>query len=788
VWSKLKRVNCRLDEVFAKIEALQQSIKVTTIHHVFELVVDDLRQSLESTTVTRPPIENDPIPPFPNGPVVLGREDPTPKPNAKSVIKPIDSQSERPVERRAAADKPHNRPYDTTAATLEPTKPLAVVEDKPPAIVADPPPTIVVDPPPSILPPARSDGIQLEGLDNIAEPPTLDRDGIQLEGMDDSVGDSGVGAASGSGSPKESLPKSGQGFSRWLPTLRSVKLRIEHSTNGSIERLSYVDQVRAPSCSPEEPYLSSHHITQSESSKLSLRRWAMRLLMSAASLSPADFGPSVGYLGPPESTPYYPTGDLRGDRSVAYTTAMNCLEDLDVDPQGNDAQIATKLFELAQALSDLGLRESALDTSGYASESLDHLYIAEPNKYRLHVASVLSLRANILCDLKRNGEARDAADRAVTLCKEHRDSQGGPVPELAYALLNYAVLLCSMGLKDESAAVAFELVCEDDVGPEMTNIFALCKLCISTARIGIDNDTGMEMAEETIELGRTSSDAMSQTVLAGALLAKSKILSSTGQNDAAPAISAEAVTVLRSLSEARPVFSLFLAHALDTHAHHLSGANRKGESYATRHDAVGHWQTLKVTAGDAVTRPLAWSLFHLSNFRSTDEGKNARREELRLAESAVDMFRQVVPLDAPGLGDALYSVATRMLDLDDNREASTYAEESVQYFREAAAEDPKYETDLILSLSLASSCLACTERGHDAFEYAKQAVELQHERKVERDENFNGLLRKLLMDVVARAAEVDRHVEALPWFQELQALGGLGGMPQVSLRSNSWMT
>jgi hypothetical protein len=31
VWSNLKRVHCRLDEVFAKIEALQQSIKVPVI-------------------------------------------------------------------------------------------------------------------------------------------------------------------------------------------------------------------------------------------------------------------------------------------------------------------------------------------------------------------------------------------------------------------------------------------------------------------------------------------------------------------------------------------------------------------------------------------------------------------------------------------------------------------------------------------------------------------------------------------------------------------------------------
>jgi tetratricopeptide (TPR) repeat protein len=170
---------------------------------------------------------------------------------------------------------------------------------------------------------------------------------------------------------------------------------------------------------------------------------------------------------------------------------------------------------------------------------------------------------------------------------------------------------------------------------------------------------------------------------------------------------------------------------------------------------------------------LAWSLFRLAKFRSSDEGKNIRREELQFAESAVNMFRQVVPLDAPGLGEALYQFAARMLELDDNREAATYAEESIQYFREASAENPKYEHDLILTLSLASSCLACTERGHDAFEYAKQAVELQHRRKVEKYGKYDTLLHNLLMDVVARAVEIDKHVEVLSLFQKLLALGGL---------------
>ena len=84
------------------------------------------------------------------------------------------------------------------------------------------------------------------------------------------------------------------------------------------------------------------------------------------------------------------------------------------------------------------------------------------------------------------------------------------------------------------------------------------------------NGMATSMVDEKIDLTRMSLDANSQTVLAGALLAKSKALSSKHQNDAASIVSTEAGTLLRSMSVARPVFSPFLAHALDTHAHHLS--------------------------------------------------------------------------------------------------------------------------------------------------------------------------------------------------------------------------
>ena len=295
------------------------------------------------------------------------------------------------------------------------------------------------------------------------------------------------------------------------------------------------------------------------------------------------------------------------------------------------------------------------------------------------------------------------------------------------------------------------------------------------------NGMATSMVDETIDLTRMSLDANSQTVLAGPLLAKSKALSSKHQNDAASIISTEAVTILRSMSVARPVFSPFLAHALDTHAHHLSEANRKEESYSVRRDAVEHWQTLIATVGGAVARPLAGSLFELAKFRRKGADRQSLREEFRIAESAVEMFREAEPLDASGLGDALYLYADRMLELDRIQEARTYAEESVLCFRKAASKDPKYALDLIFSLSLASACLACTERDDAALEYAKQAIEFQRGRRGVGDPQYDSQLRKLLMDVVFRAVETDKPDDAAPWYEELQSLGGSGGTHRFSL-------
>jgi tetratricopeptide (TPR) repeat protein len=712
------------------------------------------------------------------------------KSSVHPVVKPVDSELEGPDEPSVTNDKSHYSPYKLPD-TLEPVIPSVFAVDRPTPV----PPT---------LPGSYHGGVTVEGMDNVVgvtdlgtgpvkapsvaknllspapiAPPRPDHGvSITLEGMDNIVGVSDD-TAGGSAERIAVMPEPAS--SHWLPALREIKQHIDQFTEGRIEKTYRFDQVRVIIRSAER--VLSILIVQDESSnRVQLRRCGVRLLMSSASLSPADFASPVGFLGPSESTPYYPTGDLQGDRTIAFTTAMDCLLDLmEFHPHGNDeVKIATTLFELAQALSDLGLHKYALDTSSFALDTLERPFVATPNDFRHHVASILSLQANILCDLKQNDEAVEKAHRSVTLFREHQDSQTTPVPEFAFALLNYSVLLSSVGLKDESAAVAFELGEVDGLQSDMKDVSALCNLCLSNMRFDAEDGTDLSTTEKTIELTRTSSDSIPQMALACALLNKSKILSSRGQNEAAIPFGAEAVTLLRGMSTTRHVFSLFLVHALDTHAHHLSEANRKGESYSIRRDAVELWQTLKVSAPGPVARPLAWSLFELAKFRHQGGEKNVLREELRIAECAVEAFRGVEPPDVPGLGDALYLFANRMLELDKNREAATYAEESVHHFREASAEDQKYALDLIFSLSLASSCLAYTERNEDALEYAKQAVAVQHGRKGVEDKQFDAHLRRLLMDVVIRSMEMNKERETLPWLQELQSLDpsiGMHGFP-----------
>lgn len=532
-------------------------------------------------------------------------------------------------------------------------------------------------------------------------------------------------------SDQQPNPSSVSPFTRWSPTLLQITKSLELlAQSSSLERIDPLGQD-----------------TEKEPLDLVLRRNEVRLLMRCASLSPAEFASTEGISQPSALNPYYPTGDPEQGKHIALTTAMNCCDALKVLHSGNDAaSVAANYLELSQALSDLGLLHSAFTTSDFALETFNALHTAAPDIFSLSVASVLSVRANILADLKKIEDAVKAADEAVALCQ---DNGSDPVPEVVYRLLDCAVLLCSVGRKGRGAAVALTLVEllgeANDSRFDAMHISSLCRLCIADAHVEVDSALALSKTEEVIEATRNSLGMGPQSVLAGAHFTKSKVLSAQNQDHLAHVASAEAITLLRVISAQRPVFSLILAHALDTHSQQLLGANQTTDSYSVAKEAVELWRSLMMSAPALISpfrRPLGWALVHQAKFRHKSNRRKAMREELELAQFAVMLFRLVTPLDVAGLATALYIVADRMRELDESRDAAPFAEEAVTRLQELSSEAPDtYSLDLIFSLSLASSCLAGTERASDALKYARDAVDEQRDREGAEDAQYDIHLR-----------------------------------------------
>jgi tetratricopeptide (TPR) repeat protein len=745
VWTALKLMYHRLDEINVKMDVLQNSI-----------------ECIELAVSRRPTIDY-----VPDGYPVFPDPVEGPPETSERNAQPIESSRQAP--RSIEEDEPFvnvERPESEPSIILvtpegvdEPLGPTDPIPTSPEHTVCE----IAAENPDQIQ--AAEPGVLPVITDKQDPIPPVEPSGNDGQNVDISTGSISPAPSGSAGRVEEepcppAVDPSRASFVQWSSTLSEIKQKIEPLASATLQRVPLEQR---------EPVVL-----------VSLRRIALRLLMYCASLSTADCASPNGFLGPPDSVSYYPTGDLEGDRSVAFTTALDCIDELIILlPKSGKSEIAGALSELAQAFSDLGLHEYASSVSGFALEIFRDLYAAEPDRFRSRLVSVQSLRANILVDLKQNNDAADAAEEAVTILKDNGNAQ----TELVYAMLNYAVLLGSIGRGEGAAAVAFELMgfFEDptNIQPDLVLVSSLCELCISNACIEFDIEMALSEAEKAIEASRATSDGNSKVVLAGALLTKSKILSSQGQTNDSYAISAEAVTLFRSVSVDRHAYSLLLAHALDTHSRQLSEVNRRVESYPIISEAVELWQALQITAPVATKRPLAWALFELAKYRFPNSDKQKLRNELQIAESAVSTFRDVEPLDYAGLADALYLYADRMLELDKNREAATYAEESVQYFREANEKTPqKHVLDLIFALSLASSCLACTERGESALEYAKEAVALQHGREGEGEtQHYANHLRKLLFDVIHRGTEMDRQEDVLPWMRELEQLGEPENVP-----------
>jgi len=133
-----------------------------------------------------------------------------------------------------------------------------------------------------------------------------------------------------------------------------------------------------------------------------------------------------------------------------------------------------------------------------------------------------------------------------------------------------------------------------------------------------------------------------------------------------------------------------------------------------------------------IARPLAWVAIQTCQFPSLKFPiGNTLHEGLKIAESAVEVFREVVPLDAPGLGDALYLVAARMLETGTTtakqqltlKSLPSISEKHCPKIRNNAGRPHSLSITRVVPVSPAPSELMM----HSSMR--KQAVEVLHERK-----------------------------------------------------------
>ncbi|KAI9509520.1 hypothetical protein F5148DRAFT_745824 [Russula earlei] len=144
VWSNLKHIHCRLDDVYGKIEVLQQSMDVLVVSPKAN-AVDDLHPSREIIPV---PSSIDPVsaPAIPEVPFVPPREDhPTSKSLVSPVVKAVDAEPPRPaVDRLVDSNKPPYPPHeipetipvhsfnDPVSAPATPKVPFVLPRENPP--------------------------------------------------------------------------------------------------------------------------------------------------------------------------------------------------------------------------------------------------------------------------------------------------------------------------------------------------------------------------------------------------------------------------------------------------------------------------------------------------------------------------------------------------------------------------------------------------------------------------------------------------------------------------------
>ncbi len=298
--------------------------------------------------------------------------------------------------------------------------------------------------------------------------------------------------------------------------------------------------------------------------------------------------------------------------------------------------IAGYATNLANALSELGHREGAVEAAEESERAFRSLAQDHPEEMRPHHALSLNNLANRLSDLGRREEALEKAEEAVAI----RRDLAAAGPDLAMSLNTLVRSLSDLGRREEALEKAEEASLiyrdlaaarPDTFRPELAT--SLNNLANSLSDLG-RREEALEKAEELVAIQRDLAVARPdafQPDLAGYLNTLANRLSDLGRGDEALEKAEEASLLYRGLAAARPdAFRPDVAMSLNNLANILSHLGRHEEALEKAEEAVAIRRDLAAARPDAFRPYLAISLgaLHrvLQGLGRTDDALGAIRE------------------------------------------------------------------------------------------------------------------------------------------------------------------
>ena len=440
---------------------------------------------------------------------------------------------------------------------------------------------------------------------------------------------------------------------------------------------------------------------------------------------------------------------------------------------------ARSLLNLSFRLSELGLREDALDAAKKTVVLCRELAAARPDSFRPDLANSLNNLSVRLSELGLREDALAAAEETVALYRELVAARPDTFqPGLAMSLNNLSNNLSQLGRREDSLAAATEALAfyrelavarPDTFRPNLAA--SLNNVSYWLSELGLREDALAEAKEAVAiyrELAAARPDAF-RPDLAMSLSNLSSCLSVLGLQEDALGAAGEAVEVYRGLAAARPsAFQPGLAMALDNLSIELSKLGRREAALDAAAEATALCRRLAAARPDAFRPDFAMSLNNLSN----------RMSELGRQEAALDAIQEAVAIrrelaaarpDAfqPNLAVSLTNLAKHLASSGRGEEALAAAGEAAALHRGLAAARPDaFRPSLATSLTNLSVHLSQCGECEEALDVAAEAAELYRELAVAHPDAFGPSFAASLTNLSVHLSGCGQYEEALDVAEE----------------------